>query len=156
MVTSRIASVERTVGALSAKMSTLSLHSYAVLKRMRRPSPVVPTLRDHGTHKDKRNGTPAAGSLGSNCRGSSDDSRNTRRRPDTFSSFEDEQACNSVLLRFLCELYLKEITKWTNNLWEESNMPAENRLATVHCETGSMSVKLVFETKGMSRLCCSI
>ena len=42
---------------------------------------------------------------------SSDDSRKTRRRLDTFSSPEDEQARSAVLLRFLCEQYHKGITK---------------------------------------------
>ena len=36
--------------ALSQKMSTLSLHAYARLKRMQRPSPAVPTRQDHGTY----------------------------------------------------------------------------------------------------------
>ena len=60
----------------------------------------------------------ATGSLGSQGPGSSDDSRNTRRRIDTFSSSEDEHARSAVLLRFPCEQYHTGITNWINNLWE--------------------------------------
>ena len=70
----------------------------------------------------------AAGSLGSHGPGSSDDNRNTRRRLDTFSGPEDEQARSAVLLRFPCEQYHK--------------MPADNRPVTIHCKAGSTSVRL--------------
>ena len=53
----------------------------------------------------------------------------------------------AVLLRFPCEQHHKGVTKWINNLCEESNMPADNRPVTIHCKAGSMSVKLVFETR---------
>ena len=33
-------------------MSALSLHAYAKMNRMQRPSPVVPTRQDHGTYVD--------------------------------------------------------------------------------------------------------
>ena len=93
------------------------------------------------------NGSTATGSLASHGPGSSDDSRNTRRGLDTFSSPEDEQAQSAVLLRFPCEQYHKGITKWINNLWEESNMPADNKPVTIHCEAGSASGRLVFEIR---------
>ena len=32
-------------------------------------------------------------------------------------------------------------------LWEESNMPADNRPVTIHCKAGSTSVRLVFESR---------
>ena len=32
-------------------------------------------------------------------------------------------------------------------LWETSNIPADNKLVTIHCKAGSMSVRLVFETR---------
>ena len=35
------------------------------------------------------------------------------------------------------------ITKWINTLWEESNMPADNRPVTIHCKAVSTSVRLV-------------
>ena len=80
--------------------------------------------------------------------GSSDDNRNTRRRLDTFSSTEDEQTRSAVLLQFPCEQYHKGITKWIDDLWEGSNMPACNKLVRIYCKAGSVSVRLVFETRG--------
>ena len=72
----------------------------------------------------------------------------TRRRLHPSSSAEDEQARSAVLLRFLCEQYLKGITQWIDTLWEESDMPAYNKLFRNHCKAGSVSVRLVFETRG--------
>ena len=89
-------------------------------------------------------GSTAAGSHGP---GSSDDNRNTRRRLDTFSSPEDEQARSAILLRFPCEQFHKGITKWINNLCEESNMPAYKKPVRIHCKAGSLSARLVFETR---------
>ena len=96
------------------------------------------------------NGSTGAGTQGSHGPGSSDDSRNTRRRLDTFSSPEDEQARSAVLLRFPCEQYHKGSTKWVNNLWEECNMPAFNKPVKpvrIHCKADSVSVRLVLETR---------
>ena len=78
---------------------------------------------------------------------SSDDIRNIRRRLDTFSSPEDEQSRSAVLLRSPCEQYHKGITKWIDNLWEESNVPAYNKPVRIHCKAGSVLVRLVFETR---------
>ena len=89
-------------------------------------------------------GSTAAGPHGP---GSSDDNRNTRRRLDTLSSTEDEQSRSAVLLRFPCEQYHKGITKWIDNLWEETNMPTFNKPVRIHCKAGSVSVRLVFETR---------
>ena len=86
-------------------------------------------------------GSTAAGSHGP---GSPDDNRNTRRRLDTLSSTEDEQSRSAVLLRFPCEQYHKGITKWIDNLWEETNMPTFNKPVRIHCKAGSVSVRLVF------------
>ena len=93
------------------------------------------------------NSSTAAGSLGSHGPGSCDDSRNTRRRLEKFPSPEDEQARGAVLLRFPCEQYHKGTTKWINNLWEESNLPAFNKPVRIHCKAGSVVVGLVFETR---------
>ena len=92
-------------------------------------------------------GSTATGSLGSHGPGSSDDTRNTRRRLDTFSSPENEHARSAILLRFPCEQYHTGITNWINNLWEESNLPACNKPVRIHCKTGSLSVRLVFEAR---------
>ena len=92
-------------------------------------------------------GSTATGSLGSHGPMSSDDSRNTRRRLDIFPNPDDEHARSAVLLRFPCEQYHKGITKWINNLCEECDMPADSKHVAIHCKAGSMSVRLVFETR---------
>ena len=89
-------------------------------------------------------GSTAAGSQGP---GSSNDNRNTRRRLDTSSSLADEHARSAVLLRFLCEQYHTGITKWINTLWERSNMPVDNSPVLIHCEAGSVSARLVFQSR---------
>ena len=101
-------------------------------------------------------GSTATGSLGSHDPGSSDDNRNTRQRLDTFSSPEDEQARSAVLLPFLCEQYLQGITMWINDLWAKSNMPAHNKPVIIHCKAGSVSARLVFETRAKCQDFCSI
>ena len=60
---------------------------------------------------------------------------------------EDEQARSAILLRFPCEQDHKGITKWINTLWEGSNMPAYNKRVRIHCKAGSVSARLVFETR---------
>ena len=84
---------------------------------------------------------------GSHGQGSSDDSRNTRRRLDTFSSPEDEHARSAVLLRFPCEQYHTGITNWINNLWQKSSIPTYNKPVRIHCKACSVSARLVFETR---------
>ena len=96
----------------------------------------------HG-HSD---GSTSIGSLGSHGPGSSDDNQKSRRRLDSSSSLADEHWRSAVLL-FLCGQYHRRITKWINTLWEESNMPADNRPATIHCKAGSTSVRLIFESR---------
>ena len=49
---------------LLQKMSTLSLHAYARLKRMQRSSPVVPTRQDRGTYLDTVTAPQPLGPLG--------------------------------------------------------------------------------------------
>ena len=65
-------------------------------------------------------GSTVTWSLASHGPGSSDDNRNTRRGLDTFSSREDENARSA---------------------------PALIKPTTIHCKTGSMSARLVFETR---------
>ena len=79
--------------------------------------------------------------------GSSDDNRNTRRRLDTFSSPEDEHARSTVLLQFPCEQYHTGITNWINNLLGKSNTPVCNKPVRIHCKAGSVTARLVFETR---------
>ena len=149
MVTSRITSVEQTVNALSAKMALFA----ALEQNVSTPTENVNSLTSR-VSKIETNATSVSsgsgsarswnvlghsnGSLGSHGPGSSDDSRNTGRRLDTFSSPEDEHARSAVLLRFPCEQFHTGITNWINNLWESSNIPACNN---------SVSARLVFETR---------
>ena len=64
-----------------------------------------------------------------------------------LSSTEDEQPRSAVLFRFPCEQNLKGITKWIDTLWEKSNMLGCNKPVRCHCKAGSVSVRLVFETR---------
>ena len=47
--------------------------------------------------------------------------------------------------------HANNITK--GSLCEESNMPADSRPVTIHCKAGSMSVRLVFETRSKCQDC---
>ena len=144
--TSRIASVEQTVNALSAKMasfaameqsvSTLTENLSSLTARICKIETNATSLSGSDSPRSwnilgHSNGSTAAGSLGSHRPGSSDDSRNTRRRLDKFPSPEDEQARSAVLLRSFCEQDHEGTTKWINNLWEESNLPAFNNLVRI-------------------------
>ena len=135
----KIADIEQMVSSLAARVTALETNATSV-------SSGSGSARSWNIlgHSD---GSTATGSLGSHGPGSSDDNRNTRRRLDTFSSPEDEQSRSAVLLRFPCEKYHKGITKWIVNLWEESNMSAHNKPVRIHCKAGSLSVRLVFETR---------
>ena len=92
-------------------------------------------------------GSTATGSLGSHGPVLSDDNRNTRRRLDTFSILEDEHARSAVSPRFPCEQYHTGVTNWINSVWEKSNVSACNKPVRIHCKTGSLSSRLVFETR---------
>ena len=116
-------------------------------KQMQPLAPVALTRQDLGTCLDIVTAPQPLGPFGSHGPGSSDDNRNTRRRLDTFSSPEDEHARSAVLLRFPCEQYHTGITNWINNLWEKSNIPAYNKPVRIHCKAGSVSARLVFETR---------
>ena len=53
--------------------------------------------------------------------------------------------------RVPCEQYTKGITQWIDTLWEESGLLACNKPFGIHCKAGSVSVRLVFETRGKSQ-----
>ena len=137
--TTKITSIEQIVGSLLARVTTLET---GIASGSSGPD----SARSWNLlgHSD---GSTATGSLGSHGPGSSDDIRNTRRRFDTFSSPEDGQARSAVPQRFPCEQYHKGITKWIDNLCDESNMSAQNKPVKIHCKAGSVSVRLVFETR---------
>ena len=60
--------------------------------------------------------------------------------------------CALPLMRTLAPLPSTTVSqqrdyKVITTLWEESNMPADNRPITIHCKAGSTSVRLVFESR---------
>ena len=133
--------------------------------------PVLPTLETNATsvssgsgsarswntlgHSD---GSTAAGSFGYHGSGSSDDVGNTRRRLDTFSQ-APKMNNHDVPSHYgsLANNTTKGLQSGSENLWEGYNLPVYNKLVRIHCKAGSVSVRLVFETRAkMSRLCCSI
>ena len=130
---SRFTEMEQNFSAISARMCKFETYA-ASASNVSGLARSWPTL-------EQVDGSTAAGSHGP---GSSDDHRNTRRRLDTG----DEQSRSAVLLRFLCEQYLKGVTQWIYTLWEESNMQACKNPVRIHCKAGSVSVRLVFETRG--------
>ena len=155
MVTSRIASVEQTVNALSAKMASFAASeqngSTLTARLCKIEGDMVSALSFSGSARSwnilgHSDGSTAAGSLGSHGPGSSVDNRNTQRRLNTSSSTEDEQSRGAVLFRFPCEQYLKGLTKWIDTLWEESNFWRVTDLSEVIAK--QVSSRLVFETRG--------
>ena len=73
-----------------------------------------------------------------------------------LSPVEDEQARSAVFLRFPCDQYHTGITKWIITLWETSNIPAHNKPVTIHCKAGSVSARLVFETRATCQDFCGL
>ena len=134
----RLAEMEQNFSALTARMYKFETYA-ASASNISGSARSWPTL-------EQVDGSTGAGSHGP---GSSDDNRNTQRRLDPSSSAEDEQSRSAFLFRFPCEQYLKGITKWIHTLWEESSMLACNKLVRIHCKAGSVSVRLVFETRGI-------
>ena len=117
-------------------------------KRMQRPSPVDPARQDIGMYSDIAMAPPPLGLSGPIAQGhlmtieiqdedlirSQAPKMNSREVPFYYGSLANNTT--------------KGITKWINNLGEESNMPADNKPVTIHCKAGSLSVRLVFETRG--------
>ena len=95
----------------------------------------------------QHDGSTATGSLGSHGPGSSDDNKNTRRRLETFSSPDDENARKAVLPRSPCEQHHTGVSTWLEKFWATTNAPAFNKHSRIHCKTGALSASLVFETR---------
>ena len=133
----RLSEMEQNFSAITARMCKFETYA-ASASNVSGSAKSWPTLE----HVD---GSTAAGS---HAPGSSDDNRNTRRRLDPPSSAEDEQSRSAVLFRLPCGQYLKGVTQWIDTLWDESGMLACNKPTRIHCKAGSVSVRLVFETRG--------
>ena len=138
--TSRMGSqITKTLGDFATRLaeieqnfSTFSARLYKVETYAASASNVSGSARSWPS-LEQVDGSTAAGSHGP---WSSSDHRNTRRRLDVSSNFDDEHARSAVLLRLPCEQYHKGVTKWINILCEESNMPADSRPVTIHCNAG--------------------
>ena len=104
--TTKITNIEQIVGRLVARVTSLEQNASGFSS---------PDSARSWNMLGQSNGSIATGSLGSHGPGSSDDSRNTRSRLDTFSSPEDEHARSAVLLRFPCEQCHTDITNWMIN-----------------------------------------
>ena len=89
----KITNIEQMVRSLAAGVATLETNATSV-------SSGSGSARSWNI-LGRSDGSTAIGSLGSHGPGSSDDNRNTRRRLDTFSSPEDEQARSAILIQFL-------------------------------------------------------
>ena len=130
------------------KWLTVSQPASKHWKRIWLPPQAVPVRQALGISLDRKSdGSTATGSLGSHGPGSSEDNRNTRRRLDTFSSPDDEHARSAVLLQFLFEQYHAGVINWINNFWATSNIPVNNKPVRIHCKTGGLSARFVFETR---------
>ena len=134
-ITNKIANVEQVVHCLAARVVALetSAASASSISGSARswPSP------------GRVDGSTAIGSHGP---GSSDDNRNTRRRLDTFSNQDDENARRAVLIQFPCEQCHAGRSTWLNKFFATTNIAAHN-MPTIHCKTGSVSARIVFETR---------
>ena len=162
MIASRIDRVEQTVNAFSAKMAsfaTLELNVSTLTENVSSHTARICKIETNATSVSSgsdserswnvlghRNGSEATGSLGSHGQGSSDDSGNTRRRLDTYSSSQDEHARSAVLLRFPCERYHNGVAIWINNLWENPTCKPTN-LSEYIAKQVLVSARLVFETR---------
>ena len=135
-LTTKITSVEQIVGSLAARVAALETGAASA-------SSVSGSARSW-TLLGQTDGSTASGSRGP---GSSDDNRNTRRRPDTFSRPEDEIVRSAVLLQFPCAQIHAGVSTWLAKFWATTNIPSFNGPIRFHCKTGSHSARLVFETK---------
>ena len=104
----------------------------------------LPARQGRGLHSNRFDGSTAAGSHGA---GSSDDNRNTRRRFDSFSNPDDENARSAVLLRFPCEQCDAGVSARLKKSLTTANVPTANMPVRIHCKTGTASARLVFETR---------
>ena len=160
VVTSRITSVEQTVNALVAKVALLEQTVNTLTENVSSLTARECQIEANATSVSSGSGSArswnilghsdgftATGSLGSHGPGSSDDNRSTRRRLDTFSSPEDEHARSVVLQRFPFERCREGVSAWINNFWATTNVPALSKPTRIHCKTGSLSARLVFETR---------
>ena len=119
-----------------------SLHACARSKQVQLPLQAFPGQQDLGLHR-----LMAPTATRSHGPRSSDDNRNTRRRLDTFSNPDEENARSAVPLHFPCEQFFTGMSTWISKFLATTNMLAPNMPIKTHCKTGSKSACLVFETR---------
>ena len=119
-------------------MSTLSLHAFANLERMQRPSPVVPTRQDHGTYLAMVTVPQPLGPLGPMAQGNL--MTEEIRGVDLIRSQAPKMNRHEVPSYYgpFSEQYHKGSTEKIHNLWEESILAAFNKLVRIHCKAGSV------------------
>ena len=49
--------------------------------------------------------------------------------------------------RFPCEQYREGASVWINKFWATTSAPALKKPTRIHCKTGSVSARLVIETR---------
>ena len=131
-VTSRITRVEQTVNALVVKM--------ALSPDMEQNVSAICRIETNAA-------SASSGAVSSHGPGSFDDSKNTMRRLDTFSSPEDEHGRIAVQLHFQRQQFHAGVSIWLEKFWATTNQPFSHKPTKIHCKAGSVSVRLVFETR---------
>ena len=134
--TAKITSVEQIDSSLAARVATLETGAASASS-------------GSGSARSWNLLGQADGSIAALCHGpgSSDENRNTRRRLDTFSNPDDENARSAVMLQFPCEQSHAGVSVWLGKFWATTNVPSFNRLVRIHCKRGSQSARVVFETR---------
>ena len=70
------------------------------------------------------------------------ENRNTRRKLDTDTGPDDENARSAVLLRFSCEQCHAGMSAWLHKVLDPSDYPQR-----VHCKRGTKSARIVLNTR---------
>ena len=105
------------------KMSALSLHAYATLKQMQLPPPAAPVRQALGTYLDKVMGPQPTGPLG----------------PTTWGLLTTTGTQDADLILFQAQRMNMHEVPFCHIFRVNSS--------TLHCKTGSLSARLVFETR---------
>ena len=75
------------------------------------------------------------------------ENRNTRRKLDTDTGPDDENARSAVLSRFSCEPCHAGMSAWLNKVLDPSDFPQR-----VHCKRGTKSARIVLNTRAQCQI----
>ena len=130
-ITTKVTSIEQLAGGLAARVAALEAGALSASSVSGSPigSWPLPGQLDGST------GT------GSRDRGSLDENRKTRRKLDTDTCPDDENARSAVLSRFPCEQCHSCLCAWLNKKLDRTDPPER-----VHCKRGTKSARIVFKT----------